>query len=180
MAPTSSEEITLHQLYSVWAQDQRDENKSASLAVCILGNGEEGHQLFRIEFVRALLQEHFARKRVVNILVFRAFFVWWTRAEQQTRCVHPMVAQVQGPLKVLLQCAVANAWYKAWNWALEERAENAGMYEKDAQRHFAQALEMLKTEQESPALRGVLQIALKDEPWFTNLQTVKAHVVEVV
>lgn len=164
--PLSSEETRLLQLYSVWTDDQPSLPKAAAVALALVSNGEDGQQSYSIEFMRMFMEEYFDRRHAFDVVLLRGMFVWWTRAEQCTREVGPLLTQAHGPSRLLLQAAVANAWYKAWNWALEERPENAGFYEGPAGLHWENTLELFKDEKTMPALRGLLQIALKDEPWF--------------
>ena len=179
LIPTSPEEARLAQLYSVWSEDQRDEYKTTSVVLAIVGNGEDNHALCRVDFMLAMLEEHFVRKQALDLLLLRAFFVWWTRAELQTREVEPLLTQVHGPVKTILQASVANAWYKSWNWALSERPENAGLYEASARLHWDSTLDLFRRESQVPALRGILQIALKDEPWFETKRNMEVEAIRI-
>ena len=99
--------------------------------------------------------------------------------EFSKREVEPLLTQVHGPVKTILQASVANAWYKSWNWALSERPENAGLYEASARLHWDSTLDLFRRESQVPALRGILQIALKDEPWFETKRNMEAEAIRI-
>ena len=57
--------------------------------------------------------------------------------------------------------------------------ENAGLYEASARLHWDSTLDLFRRESQVPALRGILQIALKDEPWFETKRNMEAEAIRI-
>lgn len=164
MQASTPQELALLQKYEVWTQDNASTPKEYAVAVHICCNGEDDAELFRPEFALHMMNEHIARKLPWDVFVWRAWLIWWTRVEQLCRWTSVQQVNAQGSAKTLLVCASANAWYKAWHWALEEEPGNVGLYLNPARERFAQAL--LHIKEEKTVLRSILQIAMKEEPWY--------------
>lgn len=164
MQASTQQEMVLLQKYEAWAQDTASATKEYAMAVHICCNGEDETELFRPEYALHLMSEQIAKKMPWSVLVWRAWLIWWTRAEQLRRWTSAQQANAQGPAKTLLVCANANAWYKAWHWALEEQPGSVALYLSPARERFAQAL--LQIKEEKTVLRSIVQIAMKEEPWY--------------
>lgn len=152
------------QKYEAWTQDDSSAPKEYAVAVHICCNGEDDTELFRPEFALFLMSEHIAKKLPWDVLVWRAWLIWWTRAEQLHRWASAQQVNAQGSARTLLACANANAWYKAWHWAIEEQPAKVGLYLNPARERLAQAMTQIK--EEKTILRSILQIAMKEEPWY--------------
>lgn len=169
MQASTPQEMLLLQKYEAWEQDVTSETKEYALAVHICCNGEDDVEFFRPDFAYYLMQAQMD-KISGNVLLSRAWLLWWTRAEQLHRWAGEQQLNAQGSAKTMLQCANANAWYKAWHWAVEEHPEKVGLYLKPARERMTQAMHALKNEK--TVLRSILQIALKEEPWYETAKLV--------
>lgn len=157
----------LLQKYEAWSDQQKNDSKEYELATHIACNGEEGIESIRPEFALFIMQEHMRKNLVWSVLVWRAWLLWWTRAEQLHRWASQHQNNATSSIRTLLHCANMNAWYKAWHWALEEQPANVGMYLEPAKKQFVQAMVFLK--EEKTLLRSILQIALKEESWYATM-----------
>lgn len=164
MQASTPQEMALLQKYEAWSQDLASAPKEYAVAVLICCNGEEDTELFRPEFALEMMSDHITKKLPWNVLIWRAWLIWWTRAEQLRRWASAQQVNAQGPAKTLLVCANANAWYKAWHWAIEEEPGQVGLYLVPARERFVQAMAQIKDEK--TVLRSILQIAMKEEPWY--------------
>ena len=164
MQASTPQEMALLQKYEVWLQNKESAPKEYAVAVHICCNGEDDVEFFRPEFALHAMNEHIAKQLPWDVLVWRAWLIWWTRAEQLFHWTSLQQKNAQGSAKTLLLCANANAWYKAWHWALEEEPGNVGLYLNPARENFAQAMQQIKSEK--TVLRSILQIAMKEEPWY--------------
>ena len=177
MQASNQQEMELLQKYEAWSQDTRSSAKEYAVAVHICCNGEDANVLLRPDFALFMMNDHLDKKLPWNVLVWRAWLIWWTRAEQLHRWASSQQNNAHGSAKTLLLCANANAWYKAWNWALDEKPENVGLYLQPARERFAQAMQRLK--EEKSLLRSILQIALKEEPWYETAKLAEQQNIRV-
>lgn len=177
MQASHPQEIVLLQKYQTWTQDIASNSKQYAVAVHICCNGEDDAKLFRSEFALHIMNEHIAKKLPWDVLVWRAWLIWWTRAEQLQRWATEQQVNAQGSARTLLICANANAWYKAWHWALEEQPENVGLYLAPARERFARAMTQIK--EEKTVLRRILQIAMNEEPWYETAKLAEQKNISV-
>ena len=168
LSPTNQEEINLNSLtYAL--QQESDAVVQYQLASTIALNGSNNMlPSFRNTYALEIMTLHFqwlhARGLDANVTLWRAWFIWWTRHEQLHFGIDPIKPSVVGPLKMLLTCAQANAWNKAWHWALLDNATDAVKYEKEAKVFLKEAHHALRHEKHP--LRTLLSIALKEESWY--------------
>lgn len=177
MQASTPQEMALLQQFEAWTQDTSSASKEYAIAVHICCNGENNTDMFRPEFALRLMREHISKKLPWTVLVWRAWLIWWTRAEQLHQWASAQQVNAQGPAKTLLYCANANAWYKAWHWALEEEPGNVGLYLIPARERFAQAMVQIKNEK--TVLRSILQIAMTEELWYETAKLAEQSNVHI-
>ena len=166
MVPSTPSEMQLLSLYESWAATPDNGTKQYALALDIATNGEENVS-YRPEFAGWLIQDHLDKQHPMDVLVWRAWVLWWTRAEQLQGWASKYQYHWAGLLETLLCSAKANAWNKAWHWALDEHPDQVGLYKEKAQKSYEEA--MMALNKERHPVRTIIQIALKDEPWYTTL-----------
>lgn len=164
MQVSNSQEMALLHKYQAWTQDTASSSKQYALAVHICCNGEDAAELFRPEFALHLMSEHITKKLPWDVLVWRSWLIWWTRAEQIKQWASEQQINARGSARTILMYASANAWYKAWHWALEEKPENVGLYLAPARERLDRAMTQIK--EEKTVLHSILEIALSEEPWY--------------